>query len=45
MEQFGFTMCPKNGKVWIDNSVIGLTDASGIVNSVELDQTAPVGAV
>ncbi|MEW8547105.1 MAG: hypothetical protein AB2693_26620, partial [Candidatus Thiodiazotropha sp.] len=32
--------CPKNGTIWLNNAVITLKDATGMANSVGIDQTA-----
>ena len=37
--------CPKNETAWFDYVVMHPRDADGMVNNVDLDQTAPLGAV
>ena len=37
--------CPKNGTVWFYNAVLPPKDVDGKTNSVDPEQTAPLGAV
>ena len=38
-------ICPKMEQVWLNNAAMCPKDADGMANSVEPDQTAPLGAV
>ena len=37
--------CPKNLTVWFSSAAVQSRDADGMANSVDPDQTAPLGAV
>ena len=43
--QNNYHICPETGTFWINNATMHHKDAGGLANSVDPDQTAPVGAV